>query len=92
MPVYYDVRPINQRCISRIECDGCGDSIPLMFANHLAIVSSEPQGVDMLTLTVSGGYGEYVDGSATVYLCKSCASRLEEARFIIKKALDLARD
>jgi hypothetical protein len=91
VPVYYEVRPINQRCVSRIECDSCGKSIPMMFANHLAIVSGEPQGVDMLTLTVSGGYGEYIDGKGEVYICGTCALQLEGKNPIISKALELAR-
>jgi len=54
-------------------CDNCGKDLESVFED------SYYQPKDALDIHLSGGYGQYIDGSSTVIFCKECADRLIEA-------------
>lgn len=66
-------------------CDNCNAAIPPVF-DHMPYKCH--QGVNMLTVTLAGGYGEYVDGASSVDLCPDCAAILRQAFPLFDKVLD----
>ena len=66
-------------------CDNCDAELEPLFRQ----VITPPIGNvntfhDVLRVSISGGYGEYVDGHGTALLCKTCAQALEALPFLKK--------
>ena len=62
--------------VAGINCDNCQADIPQVFPEHS---NSFLQGKGMLHVNLSGGYGEFIDGSGTAHLYPICAKALLEA-------------
>jgi hypothetical protein len=73
MSIKFDSKMIEKNVLTGLDCDACGEDIPLGEGGGIC------QGVGMLTVTVSGGYGEYMDGSSRVMPCADCAKLLQDA-------------
>lgn len=71
--------------IEALFCDTCGTKIPFVFENP---EKQYAQGLGMLTINICGGYGEFLDGSGTVQLCKDCAAAALKALPVLKLAYD----
>ena len=91
MPYNYEERPITEvrRVLVGATCDNCDAPFEPLWMGEDGEVGGSFKGA--LRVSVSGGYGEYIDGGGAVVVCSSCAKQLEELP-ILKKAFAAARD
>lgn len=77
---------VNQQAevIVEIKCDNCPEVILPVYSEACI----RAQGKDMLHVTLSGGYGELMDGEGHVHLCKDCAQKLCEVFPLFAKVVD----
>jgi hypothetical protein len=88
MSVQYEIISIPTESVAGIYCDNCQEIIEQVFPRGEEPRAIEgPQGLGMLHVTLSGGYGELIDGGANVHLCKKCANALQEVFPLFKKVL-----
>ena len=90
MPFKYEHRKINreQEVLVGADCDGCGVVLePVMSSEDGDCYGFK----SALRVTISGGYGEYIDGGGSVILCQTCAFGLEGVQSLTA-AFQEARD
>lgn len=71
--------------VSEIKCDNCKSVITFVFAN---VLQNCVQGHNMLHVTLSGGYGEFIDGARDVHLCEICAKILIQSFPLFQTVVD----
>ena len=71
-----------ERVIVEATCDNCQAKLEPVFPDPGMMAQFQ----QALEVTISGGYGEFIDGMARLYLCQACAIKLGEAFPCIKKA------
>lgn len=91
MPFRYEPRKVyrDEEILVGANCDGCGQELEPILVNDEGGCGYGFTAA--LRISISGGYGEYIDGGGSAILCRTCASKLEEVQ-LLAAAFREARD